>query len=148
LSLYFLDTSALVKLYVREPGSDRLLALVSEQAQHRFAILTISAVEMRSAIRRRQREGDIDAATAAEILESVTSHMQTRFIRQPINEMVIDSAMEMIDRYELRAYDAVQLGGCLTLGAIASEAYVFVCSDHRLLEAARSEQLRVYNPAA
>jgi hypothetical protein len=70
-----------------------------------------------------------------------------RFIRQMINEAVIDTALEMIDRYALRAYDSVQLAGCLVLSAIAGEPYTFVCSDHPLLEAARSEQLTVLDPA-
>ena len=148
LALFFLDTSALVKLYVQEPGTDRLLPLFSDQPDNRFAVLAISVVEFRSAIRRRQRAGDINASAATAILESVQSHMETRFIRQMINETVIDTALEMIDRYALRAYDSVQLAGCLVLSAIAEEAYTFVCSDHLLLEAARSEQLTVLDPAA
>jgi predicted nucleic acid-binding protein len=148
LALYFLDTSALVKLYVQEPGTDRLLPLISDQPDNRFAVLAISVVEVRSAIRRRQRAGDIDASVATAILESVQSHLETRFIRQAINDTVIDMALEMIDRYALRAYDAVQLAGCLVLCTISSEAFTFVCSDHRLLEAARSERLKVLDPAA
>jgi uncharacterized protein len=148
LALYFLDTSALVKLYVQEPGTERLLPLVSDQPENRFAVLAISVVEFRSAIRRRQRAGDIDASVAAALLETVQSHMESRFIRQMVNDPVIDTAKEMIDRYTLRAYDAVQLAGCLVLCAIAAEAFTFVCSDHRLLEAARSEQLKVLDPVA
>ena len=144
---YYLDTSALVKLYVQEPGTDRLLPLV-DRLDNRFAVLAISIVEIRSAIRRRQRAGDIDASVATAVLDSVRSHMETRFIRQMINEIVIDAALEMIDRYILRACDAVQLAGCLVLGATVAEAYTFVCSDHRLLEAAQSEQLSVLDPAA
>jgi len=147
LAFYFLDTSALVKLYVQEPGTDRLLPLVNDQPKNRFAVLAISVVEVRSAIRRRQRAGDIDVDAASAILESVQSHMETRFIRQAINDSVIDAALEMIDRYALRAYDAIQLAGCLTLCAITAEAFMFVCSDLRLVEAARSEQLKVLNPA-
>ena len=116
MAFYYLDTSALVKLHVQEPGTDRLLPLVSAQPENRFAVLAISFVEVRSALRRRQRVGDIDAAAAA-ILESVQSHMETRFMRQAINDSVIDSAL---DRYALRAYDAVQLGGCLALCAITA----------------------------
>ena len=147
MAFYFLETSALVKLYVQEPGSDRLLSLVSVQPANRFAVLTISAVELRSAIRRRQREGDIDADAADEIVESVQGHMETRFIRQAINDNVIDTALEMIDRYALRAYDAVQLAGCLVVCAINAEAFTFVCSDRRLVDAARSEKLKVLDPA-
>jgi uncharacterized protein len=148
LARYFLDTSALVKLYVQEPGTERLLPLISDQPNNRFAVLAISVVELRSAVRRRQRAGDIDADAAAAILEGVQSHMETRFIRQVVNDTVIEAALEMIDRYALRAYDAVQLAGCLVQCAIAAEAFTFVCSDHRLLEAAQSEQLRVFDPAA
>ena len=147
MAFYYLDTSALVKLYVQEPGTDRLLTLVSVQPENRFAVLAISVVELRSAIRRRQRAGDIDANAALAILEAVQGHMQTRFIRQSINDSVIDIALEMIDRYALRAYDAVQLAGCLSLCAITAEGFTFVCSDQRLVEAARSEQLKVLNPA-
>ena len=148
MALYFLDTSALVKLYVQEPGTDRLLPLISDRPENRFAVLTIAVVEIHSAIRRRQRAGDIDTEVATAILENVQSHMETRFIRQAVNETVIDTALEMIDRYALRAYDAVQLAGCLVLCGIAAESFTFVCSDHRLLEAARSEQLKVFDPAA
>lgn len=148
MAIYFLDTSALVKLYVQEPGTDRLLPLVSDRPENRFAVLTIAVVEIRSAIRRRQRAGDIDTEVAADILRNAQSHLETRFIRQAVNETVIDAALEMIDRYTLRAYDAVQLAGCLVLSAIAAESVTFVCSDHRLLEAARSEQLKVFDPTA
>ena len=68
------------------------------------------------------------------------------FLRQVINDTVIDIALEMIDRYALRAYDAVQLAGCLVLSGLVREALTFVCADHRLLDAARSEQLRVLDP--
>jgi uncharacterized protein len=148
LALYFLDTSALVKLYVQEPGTDRLLPLVGDQPENRFAILTLSAVEVRSAIRRRQRDGDIAAEAAGAILDSLSSHLETRFIRQAINDTVIDTALGILDRHALRAYDAVQLAGCLVLCAVAAAAFTFVCSDRRLLEAARLEQLMVFDPAA
>lgn len=147
MALYFLDTSALVKLYVQEPGTDRLLPLISDRPENRFAVLAISIVEVRSAIRRRQRAGDIDATTAAAIIASLQSHMETRFLRQVVNDTVIDAALNIIDRHALRAYDAVQLAGCLVLCAMAAEAFTFVCSDHRLLEAARSEQLKVLDPS-
>jgi len=146
--LYFLDTSALVKLYVREPGTDRLLPLVTDRPENRFAVSSISAVEVRSAIRRRQRAGDVDPDVAAEILDAVRSHLETRFVRQSVNDTVIEIAQEMIDRHALRAYDAIQLAACLVVGATSREGITFVCSDHRLLEAARSEQLSVFDPAA
>ncbi|HEV7996374.1 MAG TPA: type II toxin-antitoxin system VapC family toxin [Stellaceae bacterium] len=148
MALYFLDTSALVKLYVQEPGTDRLLYLTGDQLENRFAVLAISMVELRSAIRRRQRAGDIEAGVASAVLENVQRHMESRFLRQAVNDTVIDTALGIIDRHALRAYDAIQLAGCLVIGGTAAEPFTFVCSDHRLLEAARSEQLKVFDPTA
>ena len=146
MALYYLDTSALVKLYVREPATDRLLQLASHPSENRLAVLALTPIEVRSAVRRRQRAGDIDIGTAGLILGRLQEHMETRFLRQALNEVVLEGALEIIDRYALRAYDAVQLSGCLTLKTIDAEAPTFVCSDQQLLDAARSELLTVLDP--
>jgi len=148
LALYYLDTSALVKLYVQEPGTARLLEIASNLTENRIALSAITPIEARSAVRRRERAGDIDPITARQILDRMQRHLETRFVRQALNEMVLDGALEMIDRYALRAYDAVQLSGCLTLQTVGAESPTFVCSDQQLLDAARSELLTVLDPCA
>lgn len=148
MALFFLETSALVKLYVQEPGTDRLLPLITDQPENRFAVLAIAPVEVRSAIRRREQAGDIGAVDVIAILDSLRAHLETRFLKQVVNDAVIDTALEVIDRYALRAYDALQLAGCLLLSSLGVEVCMFVCSDHKLLEAAYAEQLRVFDPAA
>jgi hypothetical protein len=147
LALYYLETSALVKLYVREAGTDHLLQLANNTVENRFAVLTLSQVELRSAVRRRERTGDIDPKMADLILDRFQQHLETRFLRQNLTDAVLDSASEMIDRYALRAYDAIQLAGCLALQtAVGGEPLAFVCSDQALLEAARSELLSILDP--
>jgi uncharacterized protein len=149
LALYYLDTSALVKLYVQEPGTDRLLRLAGDLAGTRLAVLSLSPVEARSAIRRRERAGDIDSQTASLVLDRLRRHMETVFIRQVVDDIVLDGAMEIIDRYTLRAYDAIQLAGCLALKATSGADFpTFVCSDQQLLAAARSELLPILDPCA
>jgi predicted nucleic acid-binding protein len=147
LALYYLETSALVKLYVREAGTDRLLQLANDPVENRFAVLTLSQVEFRSAMRRRERAGDIDPKLVGMILDRFQQHLETRFLRQVLTDAVLDGASEMIDRYALRAYDAIQLAGCLALKTTAgSEPLAFVCSDQELLKAARSELLSIIDP--
>ncbi|MGP0071293.1 MAG: type II toxin-antitoxin system VapC family toxin [Bryobacteraceae bacterium] len=147
MGLYYLETSALVKLYVREPGSERLLRLTARANNHRFAVLALSRVEMHSAIRRRQREGDIDAAVADRLLRQFEQHLESRFIKQILNDQLIDLATSLVSRNALRAYDAVQLAGCLTLKEnSASDEPSFVCSDQRLLQAAETEGLACLDP--
>lgn len=147
MALYYLETSALVKLYVQESGTQRLLQLVRTANGSRFAVLSLSQVEFSSAIRRRQRAGDIDEKIAGLVLDRFQRHMETKFLRQPLAEPVLDNACEMVERYFLRAYDAVHLSACLALKAASGpEMPTFVSADRELLQAAVSEQLPVFDP--
>ena len=68
MALLYLDTSALVKLYVSEPGSERMMELASEDANHSPAISAITQVEFYSAIDRRRRgRGLSEGASAREV---------------------------------------------------------------------------------
>lgn len=147
MAFYYLETSALVKLYVLEPGTERLVRIASDVSENRLVVLALSAVETRSAIRRRERAGDIDPMAASFMLDRLQQHMESRFLRQGVSDAVLDAALEMIDRYALRAYDAIQLAGCLVFKTAAGrDTPIFVCSDRQLLEAARSELLPVLDP--
>jgi uncharacterized protein len=149
LALYYLETSALVKLYVREVGTERLLRLTARASNHRFSVLALARVEMHSAIRRRQREGDIDASAADLLLSQFEQHLESRFIKQVLNDSLIDLATSLVNRHALRAYDAVQLAGCMMLKEnSASDEPNFVCSDQRLLQAAEGEGLACFDPAS
>jgi predicted nucleic acid-binding protein len=148
LALYYLETSALVKLYIREAGTEQLLRLVTRRSNHQFAVLTITQVEFRSALRKRERAGDIDNSLATNLVNRFDRHFATKFLRQVLNDSVLETATKLIDRYPLRAYDAVQLAGCLTLKATSGrDNPVFVCSDHQLLEAAACEGLSSVDPS-
>jgi uncharacterized protein len=149
LALYYLETSALVKLYVEEPGTRSLLKLAAGSTGNQLAILSLAQVELRSAIRRRERAGEISYSAAQQVLVGFQRHLEARFLKQVVTDAVLDSAGALIDRYALRAYDAVQLAGCLALKAVAGSApAVFVCADRTLLIAAQNEQIQVLDPAA
>lgn len=147
MALYYLDTSALVKLYIREPGTDRMLRLAGRPAGNQLAVLALAQVEFRSALRRRERMGDIDRLAATDLIELFTRHLDTKFVRRSVNDVVLETASGLVDRYPLRAYDAVQLAGCLALKTTTGDAGpTFVCSDRQLLEAAESEGLPLLDP--
>jgi predicted nucleic acid-binding protein len=149
LALYYLETSALAKLYVREAGTDRLLALLSPARGDRLAILSLSKAELWSAVRRRERDGEIASSIATRLLEAFQLHMEARFLVQPVSDYLVDLACSLVDRYGLRAFDALQLAGFLKLATSSGpDAPVFVCSDRKLLEAAGREGLQTLDPAA
>jgi predicted nucleic acid-binding protein len=150
VALLYLDTSALVKLYVQEAGTARLLELTHPDVGHRLVILALSRIEFRAAIRRRSKLGAIDDEIAQQLIGNFEIHVANLFQVQPLNEKVLGEAIAIVDRHYLRAYDALQLGGCLVLKELAGSTMEvqFICADNVLLDAARSEGLAVVNPAA
>ena len=149
MALYYLETSALVKLYVYEPGTERLVGLSARSAGHRFAILSLAQVEFRSAIRRQQRGGEISGSEADALIDSFHQHLEGRFVVQPFTESLLDVALALIDGYPLKGYDAMQLAGYLMLRSISgAEEPIFVCADKTLLSAARNEGCPILDPSS
>lgn len=149
MALYYLETSALVKLYVYESGTERLLALTASDAGHRFAIMSLAQVEFRAAIRRRQRTGEILDTAADELIEAFRRHTEGKFLIQSFSDSVLDVALALVDSYALRGYDAAQLAGYLVLrSSSGTDEPTFVCADKALLAAARNEGCPVLDPSS
>ena len=148
MAILDLDTGALVKLYVRETGTDELLRLAHPDAGNRLAVLSLSRIEFRAALRRRAKLGDIDGPVADELLKSFSDHISSVFQIQPANEAVVEKAAGLVDRYVLRAYDSLQLAGCSVLKATVGDTIDvrFVCADATLLAAARAEGFATIDP--
>ena len=144
----YLDTSALLKLYIEEDGTERVARAVEEADDGRALILDLAPLEARSAVRRRQREGDIAGADADRVLRQIEDDAAALFLVQPSSSAVIEEAARLIDRHPLRAYDALQLAGCLVVCDVMPDPVTFVCADTRLCEAAGREGLAASNPLA
>ena len=144
-SLY-LDTSALLKLYIEEDGTDRVAGAMEEVEGGRVFVLGLTPIEARSAIRRRQREGDIADADADRVLRQIEDDTASLFLVQPSTSAVMEEAARLIDRHPLRAYDALQLAGCLVVRDAMAGPVTFVCADVRLCDAAEHEGLATLNP--
>jgi uncharacterized protein len=145
LAVYFLDTSALVKLYVQEAGSDRLY-LLTEAGDNSIVLSSLAQVEFRSAIRKRERMRETAPLLAKKAIELFERHLETDYVTRSIDAAILDRAKALVDRHGLRAYDAVQLASCLALEQILAELPILVCGDLDLLRAAVVEGLDVLNP--
>ena len=144
----YLDTSALLKLYIEEDGTKWVARAVEEAEDGRTVILDLAPLEARSAIRRREREGDLAAADADRVLRQIEDDASALFLVQPSTSAVMEEAARLIDRHPLRAYDAIQLAGCIVAGKGMPGPVTFVCADARLCEAAANEGLTTLNPVA
>ena len=70
MTVYFLDSSALVKRYVAEPGTAWIQALAVPSAHNTLLISRITWVEVLSALARRQREGRLPPASVTQAIQS------------------------------------------------------------------------------
>ncbi len=144
-SFYF-DTSALVKLYVEEEGSDKVLSIAEDRERSRLVVLDIARIELRSAVRQRQRDGDIDEADAAALLKQFDQDGVAAYVIQPLNANVMQEAARLLDKHPLKTQEALQLAGCLVACASVPPPVAFVCADSELCESAQREGFRVLNP--
>lgn len=112
------------------------------------AISALAALEVRSAIRRRQYSGDTLPAAADQAIGILNAEMR-RVVEHPITSVVLDEASALVDRQNLRALDALQLATALiaarSLGS--RDTAQFVASDQRLLKAAIAEGLEAWDPS-
>jgi uncharacterized protein len=147
---YFFDTSALVKRHVDETGSPWVKSLVRAKAGHRLYIARITAVEVTSAITRRQHAGDLSRAQAGAILGHFRRHLADRYSIIELTTALFADAMLKARKHRLRAYDAVQLAAALEIYQQREEAgfgpVALVSADRDLNNAAIAEGLTVEDP--
>lgn len=135
----YLDTSALVKRYVNEPGSedfDRFLQGCDEPL-----VSTLVVTELQSVLERHRREAKIEASYAGTARELLREELESRRLRRlrVLDEHVVAAGTLML-RLEtpLRTLDALHLAIC--------EAYdvtSLATADGRMIDAATELELAV-----
>jgi Predicted nucleic acid-binding protein, contains PIN domain len=151
VNAYFLDTSALVKRYVREIGSDWILSITDPATDNDLAISQITWVEVHSAFARRLRDGSLSAQRFDLIAQKVREDFENEYRVIDVDQTLIETAGELVMQHPLRAYDSVQLASALrfqstTLLSQPETQLIFVSADNRLLDIAQSEGLATDNP--
>ena len=139
LNLY-LDTSALVKLYVEEEGSAAVRQAVA--GAESVATSIIAYVEARAAFARRRRERRLSPADYRRTLQELDVDWD-RYLRVEITGDLIRRAAELTETQALRAYDALHLASAKLLREHLQGPIRFACWDSILLTAARREGLHL-----
>lgn len=139
--IHFLDTSALAKRYVEEPGSAKVRRILRKPTS--VAVARISYAELSATVARKERERVITRDQADAIIERLP-HDFGALVVVEIRKALVDTVPNLVRKHPLRGYDAVQLACALSL---ASEtAVTFWCTDGGLLTAAAAEGLRISKP--
>ena len=151
VNAYFLDTSALVKRYVPEIGSDWILSITDPATDNHLAISQITWVEVHSAFARRLRDRSLSAERFDLIVQKVREDFENEYRVIDVDRTLIETATELVMQHPLRAYDSVQLASALrfqstTLLSQPETRLIFVSADNRLLDIAQSAGLAIENP--
>jgi len=134
--ILYLDTSALVKLYVDEPGRDAVLELLEETA--RCATARIAYVEARAAFARKRREGGFDARGLRCVVDLLDADWAA-FALVEVTESLVRRAGLLAERCGLRGYDAVHLAAACEIAGAGGDV-VMACFDERLQRACEAAE--------
>lgn len=154
MTRYFLDTSALIKRYVREPGHTWVKALCRPSSGNDLYLAEIALVEVVASFSRMARESPprLSLLERDGLVRSFRRHARRGYNIVPVDRAIMNMAADRCLAHPLRAYDAVQLACALRARddatAIGVTPPIFVCADNTLLAAAAAEGLAGENPHA
>lgn len=140
--IYF-DSSALVKRYIEEQGSDKVNALLKDGS---YAVVSrLAYPEILAAITRRHKAGDIETCGFERIKKAFKADWAFLAVVEMHKEL-FQSIDEVIARHALKGADSIHLSTALWLKKTTKRNVVFVASDLELLKAAKAEKLEICNP--
>jgi len=150
MDVYFFDSSGLVKRYIVETGSKWVIGLLKPSANNLIFIAPMTGVEVVSAIARRRKGLTVAQINAQRAMFRFQRDFRQRFIKTVLTPQLVEEAMQIADKHELRGYDAVQLASALEANRLrlnnGLSPIIFISSDNNLNSAAQTEGLRVDNP--
>jgi predicted nucleic acid-binding protein len=138
--LRFWDSSAVLPLLVGQATTPKVRELFAEDPH--TCVWTLTDVEVRSALMRLERAGDLTPSRRL-AAEEHFAHLWKRTRVVESIEAVKAQARRILGLHPLRAADALQLGAALVFAGLDPLGTELVCLDLRLADAARLEGFRI-----
>jgi uncharacterized protein len=133
--LVFFDSSAFVKRYVREPGTDEVLDWCDRATE--IGLAGIALPEIISAFCRLRRESLVSVEQYGLLKSSLLADIEDAALCD-LAPTVMAQTVLALENNTLRAMDAIHIGSAVIL-----KADVFISADKRQCEAAVQVGLRV-----
>ncbi|MCF6241995.1 MAG: type II toxin-antitoxin system VapC family toxin [Bacteroidales bacterium] len=140
--LYF-DTSALIKAFHKEKGSEKVVELLEKNQQ--IWVSELTKIEFKSALYCRFNNKQISKENLSIAFKHFENFLNTINIT-PLSSLLISEAEQLFSKfhsYGLRTLDALQLAGFVLL--YNKESY-FVSADGKLCSIANKMDLNIINP--
>jgi len=141
--MIYLDSSALVKRYLEEAGSNTVRSVIT--SADAIATSKLSFPEMLSAFMRKRRAGEIGSKSLYAVIHKFETDWYRFFIIE-FHDELLPKVKALIEKHLLKPADAVHLSSALWLKETTRGDLTFVTSDSNILKAAQEENLHVLNP--
>jgi len=142
MPLYFFDTSALVKRYHVETGSEKVDEILNNP-EGIFVIASITIAEFVSAFVKKLNEGIISEDDLRICLSEFSKDVISSFWIVDLERSHINKSVSLIIKYNLRTLDSLQLAVFLNLSSVNP---TMVTSDDALFNASVKEGFQVIKP--
>jgi len=141
--MIYLDSSALVKRYAEEAGTDFVKSILSTDRLITTSKLTYP--EILSALMRKVRAGEIQRKRFDDIVDRFEKDWNHVLVLEFHNDL-LQIVKFLIEKHPIKAADAIHLSSALWLKLSSKIDVTFVASDLNLLKAAQAEKLQIINP--
>jgi predicted nucleic acid-binding protein len=150
MTTYYADSSALVKRYVNEAGSDWMRTTCDPESAHVIALAHIGLVKIAAALAVKYRQGVLPASVRDGLLRDIQRDGQGQYWLIDVDQDIVVQAIALTRRQKLRGYDAVHLACALflqeTLLAHNLPTPILLSADQELSAAAQAEGLVTEDP--
>src|SRR5438093_9306518 len=109
MAAFLFDSSALVKRYLDEPGSEWVRRVLHPSLGHDVVVAQTTPVELVAAICRRQHAGALPADDAEAAMADLVYDLAVQYDVLALSHPIVQRAMELCRQHSLRGYDGVQL---------------------------------------
>jgi len=137
--ILYLDTSALLKKYFRETGSDEVIARWKDATG--IVTSSVAYAEALASIHRKKRDLKFNNDIFKKIIHLFRRDWNS-LIRVDVTDELNDWIDKMVSHYPLRGFDAIHLASALIVHDRLPEKFLFACYDNNLLQAAHSAGLQ------
>lgn len=139
----YLDTSALLKLFIEEEGSRRVRSLTYGPSSADVLLVSrLGYTEASVSLARMVHLGRIAAADLPKHLGSLDDYWDQSIQEVSLSDEVLDDARQLAQRFPLRTYDAIHLASARAarqmLRGVFSGEIRFLAFDAAMLKAAQA----------
>ena len=150
MAAYYLDSSATVKRFAKEKGTNFVLDLMRPSAKNLIYAARITEVEVCAALSRRRKGKTLTAGYATKAIARWSRVFDRNIFQVKLTAAIFREAVRLADVHALRGYDSVQLACALLTNQDRLSgnlpALVFVSADDELNKVAQAESLTIENP--